>query len=100
MANEREPDESRLKAARDVVSSFLVKKKRSATLLLILTMAAETIFLAAMLVCMDFSSRLHWFLFFGFMFIYAPLILSSWHNAVKIDHLYYRLLDELKYKEQ
>lgn len=97
MIREREPDSARLLAARQVVTSFLTKKKRTATLLFYGTLTAEATFLVAMLACMDFGSRLHWFLFFGFMFIYAPLILFSWHNAVKIDHLYYRLIDDLKY---
>lgn len=100
MSQEREPDEARLRAAREVVQGFLVRKKRWATALLYLTMAAEAIFLIAMLAFMDFHSRMHWFQFFGFLFIYAPLILISWHNSVKIDHLYYRLIDDLKYQER
>ena len=51
-----------------------------------------------MLVFMDFGDRLQWFLFFGFLLVYSPMITFTWRNAVKIDHLYYRLVDELKYK--
>ncbi len=50
-----------------------------------------------MLLNMDFASRLERFLLFGFLLVYAPLILSSWHNSVKMDHLFFRLVDELKY---
>lgn len=99
MSQEREPDEARLQATREVVKSYLVKKKRSAAALLYLTLVAEATFLVAMLFFMDFTSRMHWFQFFGFLFIYAPLILISWHNSVKIDHLYYRLIDDLKYEK-
>jgi hypothetical protein len=89
-----------LQAARDVVQSFLLKKKRAAAALLFLTLAAEAVFFVAMLIFMDFGSRMHWFLLFGFLFIYPPLILISWHNSVKIDHLYYRLIDDLKFSER
>jgi hypothetical protein len=97
MADEREPDLARLEKSRDVVLSFLTKKKRLITLLFAATLIAETIFILLMMLFMDFHSRLQWFMFFGFMLVYAPLVLFSWHNSVKIDHLYFRLIDELKY---
>jgi hypothetical protein len=57
----------------------------------------EVGFFILMLVCMDFGDRFHWFLFFGFLMVYTPMITFTWRNAIKIDHLYYRLIDELKY---
>ncbi|MFC1641981.1 hypothetical protein ACFL5O_04730 [Myxococcota bacterium] len=97
MFKEPEPNVTRLKIAREAVQSYIVKKKRSTTALLVATLVAEASFLGLLLVCMDFHSRLDWFLLYGFLLIYAPLILFSWHNSEKIDHVYYRLLEELKY---
>ncbi len=97
MFEDREPDPVRLGITREVVQSYIVKRRRSARLLFFATLAAEAIFLALMLMSMDFQNRLYWFLLFGFLLVYAPLILFSWHNSVKLDHVYYRLIDELKY---
>jgi hypothetical protein len=97
MYEDKDPDSTRLNIAREAVQSFLVKKKRFASILFYATLIAEGVFLALMLYFMDFSNRLQWFMFFGFLFIYSPLILFSWHNAVEIDRLYYRLIDELKW---
>ncbi|MBI5548359.1 MAG: hypothetical protein HY901_31135, partial [Deltaproteobacteria bacterium] len=46
MHDERDPDAARLKVARDVVQGFLVKKKRTARLLFVATLASECVFLA------------------------------------------------------
>jgi len=99
MLPETEPDPARLQAARDEVRSFLKKKRRSSHLLIILACIAELTFFALMLVFMDFHDRLHWFLMFGFLLVYLPLLIVTWHNSVKIDQLYYRLIEELKYRE-
>jgi len=60
--------------------------------------AAEGVFFILMLVFMDFSNQLYWFLLFGFLLVYSPLILFVWRNSQMIDLLYYRLVDELKYE--
>lgn len=99
MLKEPEPDPKKLLAARLAVHGFIVRKQRALTALFVATFAAEALFLVLLLVFMDFDSRLNWFLLFGFLLIYGPLILFSWHNSIKIDHIYYRLLDELKYRE-
>ncbi len=93
----KDPDSTRLNLAREAVQTFLVKKRRFASMLFVATLSAEALFLVLILYFMDFAERIQWFMFFGFCFIYAPLLLFSWHNAVKIDHLYYRLIDELKF---
>ncbi len=100
MIEEREPDSARLLATRNAVQSFIVKKRNRAKALLVATLAAEALFLALMLLNMDFASRLERFLLFGFLLVYAPLVLFSWHNSVKLDHVFYRLLDELKYGDR
>jgi hypothetical protein len=99
MFEDPKPDTVKLNSAREAVQSFMVKRKRSTTVLFFAALAAELTFFVLMLCFMEFGSRLHWFLLFGFLLVYSPLILFSWHNSVKIDHLYYRLVDELKYDE-
>ncbi len=96
----KDPDSTRLNLARQTVQTFLVNKKRKANILFYATLLAEGLFLSLMLYFMDFGERIQWFMFFGFCFIYAPLILFSWHNSVEIDRLYYRLIDELKFGEK
>ena len=97
MANEPEPDAARLDSARQEVQGFLVKKKRFAAQLWVLAGFFEAVFFILMLVFMDFGDQLYRFLFVGILLIYTPIITFTWRNAVKIDHLYYRLVDELKY---
>ena len=97
MLDEREPDAARLAMTRQSVRTYLRQKRRATTLLFWATLAAEAVFLGLMLLFMDFHNQLYWFLLFGLMLVYAPLILFSWHNSVKLDHVYYRLLDDLKY---
>ncbi len=92
------PDPDRLAAARDDVQSFLRRKRRMATATFWLAGAAEGVFFILMLVFMDFSNQLYWFLLFGFLLVYSPLILFVWRNSQMIDLLYYRLVDELKYE--
>jgi len=48
---------------------------------------------------MDFGDQLNWFLFFGFMGVYSPLIISAWRNAHMVDRVYYGLVDELRYRD-
>ena len=97
MSDGPEPDATRLAAARDNVQTFLIRKQRLSTALFWVAGLFECIFGIGMLVCMDWSDRFHWFLLFGFMTVYTPLVMLSWRNAVKTDHLYYRLVDELRY---
>ena len=97
MSNLPEPNPDRLASARAGVESFVKRKKRLTTLLFWLAGAAEMVFFVLMLTHMDFASRRDWFLLFGFGMVYTPLIVFSWRNAVKIDHLYYSLLVDLKY---
>ncbi len=98
-SNSIEPDAARLREARGNVQSFLVKKKRLTTGAFIVAGFFECFFFVMMLCFMDFKDQLYWFLFSGFCMVYMPLIVFSWRNAVKIDHLYYRLIDELKYED-
>jgi hypothetical protein len=97
MEYEPEPDAARLADAREHVHTFLVKKRRFAAGLFWLAGLFEVAFFLLMLAFMDFGDRFHWFLFFGFLLVYSPMITFTWRNAIKIDHLYYRLIDELKY---
>ena len=92
-------DPARLEAARDEVQSFLKKKKKFSTALWIAAGAFETTFFVLMLVFMDFGDRFNWFIMFGFLMTYMPLITFTWRNAVMIDRLYYRLVADLKYGE-
>jgi hypothetical protein len=97
MFDEREPDPARLQQARKAVQTFLARKKLQARALFVATLVAEALFLGLMLLFMDFHQRQYWFQFFGFMLVYTPLILFSWHNSVKIEQLHYQLVEELKY---
>jgi len=97
MEGEATPDAQRLADAREHVHTFLNRKQRFAQGLFWLAGLFEVGFFVGMLVFMDFGDRFHWFLFFGFLLVYSPMITFTWRNAVKIDHLYYRLVDELKY---
>jgi hypothetical protein len=92
-----EPDETRLAAAREGVQSFIEHKRRWTRAMFWAGGTAELVFFALMLVFMDFSDSLYWFLFFGLMLVYTPLLLFVWRNAHMIDMLFYRLVDELKY---
>jgi uncharacterized membrane protein len=93
--HEVEPDLTRLAAARSEVQSYLVKKRRWTTALFWIAGLLEGSFFVAMLLFMDFADRLNWFLFFGFLLVYTPLVIMTWRNSVKIDELYYRLVEEL-----
>jgi hypothetical protein len=97
MEDEATPDAARLSAARDHVHTFMIRKQRFATGLFVLAGFFEVGLFVLMLMFMDFGSREHWFFFFGFLLVYSALITFTWRNAVKIDHLYYRIVDELKY---
>jgi len=97
MSQGPEPDPARLEAARSSVQTFLVRKKRLATGLFVLAGFCECVFGVGMLVFMDWHDRFHWFLLCGFLTVYFPLVVMAWRNAVKMDHLYYRLVDELRY---
>ena len=98
MTNELEPDTTRLAGAREAVQTFLVRKERFSTGLFVLAGIFEVGFFVLMLVFMDFGDSLQRFLLCGFLWVYCPLITFTWRNATKIDHLYYRLVDELKYR--
>ncbi len=100
MADEAQPDAARLAAAREHVHTFMIKKERFAKALWGLAAFFEISLFVLLLVFMDFDNREHWFFFFGFLMVYAPLITFTWRNAVKIDHMYYRLIEELKYGDR
>lgn len=93
------PDDARLAAARDTVQTFLKRKRRMTTVLWWAAGTAELIFGVLMFVFMDWHDRFHWFLLFGFLTVYTPIITMTWRNAQMIDLLYYRLVDELKYED-
>ncbi len=97
MPHAPEPDEARLAAARGGVQSFIERKRRWTRAMFWAGGTAEGVFFVLMLVFMDFSDPLYWFLFFGLLLVYTPLIIFVWRNAHMIDMLYYRLVDELKY---
>jgi hypothetical protein len=72
---------------------------RSTTALFWIAGCCEALFGLGMLYCMDWHDRFHWFLLCGFLMVYMPLVLMTWRNSVKMDHLYYRLVDELKFED-
>lgn len=93
-----EPDQNG-NEAKDEVHSFLVKKERWSKILFIISGVFEAVFCVLMLCFMDFRNQLNWFLFFGFMAVYSPLIISAWRNAHLVDRVYYGLVDELRYRD-
>ena len=97
MPNTPPPDEARLAAARQTVQTFLRRKERLTRGLFWLAALAEVGLFVLLLILMDWGDRLHWILFVGLCAVYTPLITFTWRNAVLIDRLYYRLLDDLKY---
>ena len=94
---ETNPDVTRLRAAREEVQSFLEKRNRWSRLLFIAAAICEIFFFADILWFMDFSNDTHLLIFFGFLFVYCPVIILVFRNSIRIDQLYYRLVDELKY---
>jgi hypothetical protein len=92
-----EPDLKRLEASRNSVQTFMLKKKRFGTILFWAAGTCEAIFFISMIIFMDFNARLYWFLLAGILLVYCPLIIFVWRNAIMIDHLFYRLVNELKY---
>lgn len=93
-------DDAQLQAAREVVHGFLRSREKWTRGLFIVACMCEIGFGVLMMFFMDFADRLHWFLLFGFCMVYCPLILFSWRNAILIDRLYYRLVDDLKFGDQ
>lgn len=98
MTDGPEPDAQRLEAARDTVQTFLRRKRRWTVALFWVAGFFEAIFGIGMLIFMDWKDRTHWFLLFGFLTVYTPLITMTWRNFIKIDALFYRLVEELKYE--
>ena len=94
-----EPDRKKLESARREVQTFLDRKSMWMKVLFFLAVCAEAGFLILMLMFTDFGDPTHRLIFVSVMLVYSPLILFVYRNSVRIDHLYYRLLDELKYKE-
>lgn len=94
-----EPDREKLKLVRDTVQTFLDRKRRLSTATFWVAGLFELLFFSGMLYFMDFGDRFHWFLFCGFVGVYSPLVTMAWRNSVKMDHLYFRLIRELKYGE-
>ena len=92
-----QPDPKRLEQSRAIVHTFLRRKQRATAATLYIALALEASFFILCLVFMDFHDRLHWFLASGFLFVYTPLVMMTWHNSIKLDQLYYRLIEELKY---
>ena len=99
MSDGATPDAARLTAARDEVRTFLKRKSRFGRVLWVAAGTCEILFFVLMLVFMDFSNRMEWFIFFGFLMTYCPLIIFTWRNAVMIDRLYYRLVADLRYAD-
>ena len=97
MSESTRPDETRLAAARDEVRSFLRRKRAWVRGLFVAAGVLEVGLLAGMISFMDRSSRLHWFLLFGMLFVYCPLITFVWRVAIMVDQLFYRIVNELKY---
>lgn len=91
------PDPDRLAAARGAVRGYFDRKRRWSRALFVIAGLTEVGFFGAMLFFFDFSERLYWFLFFGFCFVYSPLIAFIFRNSVLIDRMYYRLVLELKF---
>ncbi len=100
MEDEAQPDAARLATAREHVHTFMIKKGRFAAALWVAAGFFEVSLFVLLLVFMDFDNREHWFFFFGFLMVYTPMITFTWRNAVKIDHMYYRLIEELKYGDR
>ncbi len=100
MSVQVEPRAERLEAARREVQSYLMRKQRWTRALFWLAGLAEASFFFLMLYFMDFADRRSWFQLFGFLLVYTPLVLVVWRNSVKIDELYYRLVDELRYRDR
>ena len=95
---EIKPDAAKLKAAREEVQSFLQKKSAWSKALFVATAFCELFFLALVIVFTDFGDPTHRLIFVSVMLVYCPLIMFVFRNSVRIDQLYYRLVDELKYK--
>ena len=99
MSDEYDPKEHELAGARSAVQTFLHRKQRLTTALFWIAGTAEGLFGLGMLYFMDWHDRFHWFLLCGFLMVYMPLVMMTWRNSVKMDHLYFRLVNELKYEE-
>ncbi len=99
MTDRPTPDRHELDSARAAVQTFLHRKKRWSTALFWVAGAFEALFSVGMLVFMDWHDRFHWFLLCGLLLVYTPLVTMTWRNAIKMDHLFYRLVDELKYED-
>jgi hypothetical protein len=95
--NQLQPNERKLEQSRAVVRSFLRRKEQWTKGTFYAAFAMEALFFVLCLVFMDFHDRLHWFLASGFLLVYTPLVTMTWRNSIKLDHLYYRLIEELKY---
>lgn len=92
------PDSTKLRAAREEVQTFLKKKSRWSKALFIATSLCEICFFMLMLFFTDFGDKTHRLIFVAVMFVYSPLIMFVFRNSIRIDQLYYRLVDELKFK--
>ena len=91
------PDETRLRAARHEVQTFLDRKNTWTQALLVLGGLCELGCLILLLLFTDFGDPTHRLIFVAVMFVYCPLIIFVFRNSIRIDQLYYRLVDELKY---
>jgi hypothetical protein len=100
MSESIRPDDARLAAARNEVQTFLRHKKALSRVLWWGAAVLEAGLLVGVLTFMDWSSRLHWFLLLGMLFVYCTLITFVWRVAVMVDQLYYRIVNDLKYDEQ
>lgn len=92
------PNAAKLKAARDEVQSYLEKKSKWSRLSFVAAGVTEVLFFVMTLVFMDFDDPTHRFIFFGLMFVYCPVIILVFRNSIRIDQLYYRIVEELKYE--
>lgn len=97
MSESVRPNDARLAAARDEVQTFLRRKRAWSRTLFWGAGLLEAGLLLGVLAFMDWSSRLHWFLLLGMLFVYCPLITFVWRVAVMVDQLYYRIVIDLKY---
>jgi hypothetical protein len=93
-----EPDNARLQAARNEVQTFLERRSRWTRALFVLGALCEAGFLVLLLLFTDFGEPTHRMIFVAVMFVYCPLIIFVFRNSIRIDQLYYRLVEELKYK--
>ena len=94
-----EPTSQKLAESRHVVNSLLEQRKLWKKATMALAIGFEIVMFILLFVFMDFGDRLYHFLLVGFLFTYLPTITLLWSNSIRFEHLFYRLIAELKYNE-